>query len=67
MLGEKACVFVEPDGEGEVTLHAITAHLDAHRIAKNKWPERLELVAAMPLTPTNKIMKSKLRIPAPAG
>ena len=66
VLGEKACVFVEPDGEGEVTLEAIIAHLDAHRIARNKWPERLELVATMPLTPTNKIMKSKLGIPAPA-
>ncbi len=64
VLGEKACVFVQPSGRGEITLETITAHLDAHHIAKNKWPERLELIEAMPLTPTNKIMKSKLKVPA---
>ena len=60
VLGEKACVFVQPNGEAEIRLDAITAHLDAHQIAKNKWPERLEVIAAMPLTPTNKIIKGKL-------
>ena len=60
VLGEKACVFVQPSGAGEITLAAITNHLDIHQIAKNKWPERLELIEVMPLTPTNKIMKGKL-------
>ena len=60
VLGEKACVFVQPSGEAEIRLDAITAHLDAHQIAKNKWPERLEVIEAMPLTPTNKIIKGKL-------
>ena len=34
---------------------------DAAGIAKFKWPERMETVAAMPLTPTQKIMRGKLR------
>ena len=32
-------------------------------IAKNKLPERLVIVAEMPLTPTRKIIKSRLPIP----
>jgi cyclohexanecarboxylate-CoA ligase len=31
-----------------------------HGIAKVKWPERLEIVDEMPLTPTRKIMKGEL-------
>ena len=64
VLGEKACVFIQTTGDGSVTLEAIAAHLEEHHIAKNKWPERLELIDVMPLTPTNKIIKSKLRVPA---
>ena len=60
VLGEKACVFVQPSGTGAVTLDAITSHLDTNEIAKDKWPERLEIIEAMPLTPTNKIMKGRL-------
>ncbi len=60
VLGEKACCFaVAADGDAP-TLEELCAHLDDHKIAKNKWPERLELVAEMPLTPTRKVMKGKL-------
>ena len=30
------------------------------RVSKIRWPERLEIVAAMPLTPTRKIIKGEL-------
>jgi acyl-coenzyme A synthetase/AMP-(fatty) acid ligase len=30
-------------------------------MAKNYWPERLEIVEAMPRTPSGKIQKFKLR------
>jgi len=30
-------------------------------VAKFKWPERLELLQAMPLTPTQKVMRGRLR------
>ena len=36
------------------------AHLAAHQVAKQSWPEQLELVDAMPLTPTNKVIKGQL-------
>jgi non-ribosomal peptide synthetase component E (peptide arylation enzyme) len=39
------------------------AYLLGKNIAKNKLPERLVVVAEMPLTPTRKIIKSRLRLP----
>lgn len=62
VLGERACIVIQPVDGASPTLDAVTAHLDEYGIAKNKWPERLELVDAMPLTPTMKMIKSKLRI-----
>ena len=40
--------------------HFFADYLTGHDIAKNKLPERLELVDEMPLTPTRKIIKGKL-------
>ena len=37
--------------------------LDRAGVAKFKWPERLELIEAMPLTPTQKVMRGRLREP----
>jgi acyl-CoA synthetase (AMP-forming)/AMP-acid ligase II len=62
VLGEKACVFVQPaPGATAPTLAALTQALDAAGIARFKWPERVETLAAMPLTPTQKIMRGRLR------
>jgi cyclohexanecarboxylate-CoA ligase len=68
-LGEKACVFIQPvvhAAPGAValappTLADLTRVLDAMGVAKFKWPERLETIAVMPLTPTQKIMRGRLR------
>jgi acyl-coenzyme A synthetase/AMP-(fatty) acid ligase len=60
VLGERACLFVVPRGGQRPTLQELTAWLDAKGIAKFKWPERLELIEAMPLTPTQKIMRGRL-------
>ncbi|MGH8765074.1 MAG: AMP-binding enzyme, partial [Burkholderiales bacterium] len=61
-LGEKACVFIQPAPDAVApTLADITRALDEAGIAKFKWPERLETIAAMPLTPTQKIMRGRLR------
>jgi non-ribosomal peptide synthetase component E (peptide arylation enzyme) len=35
--------------------------LDRAGVAKFKWPERLEMIDAMPLTPTQKVMRGRLR------
>jgi acyl-CoA synthetase (AMP-forming)/AMP-acid ligase II len=60
VLGEKACCFAQPMPGKEITLDEICAYLTSHKIARNKLPERLELVDEMPLTPTRKIIKGKL-------
>jgi acyl-CoA synthetase (AMP-forming)/AMP-acid ligase II len=61
-LGERACVFVQPaTGAPAATLEAIMRELDRAGVAKFKWPERLELIEAMPLTPTQKVMRGRLR------
>ena len=64
ILGEKACVFVTLKIPSEkVTLQDLVDYLLQKNIAKNKLPERLEIVAEMPLTPTRKIIKGRLKIP----
>jgi acyl-coenzyme A synthetase/AMP-(fatty) acid ligase len=65
VLGEKACCFaVLRPGVAGVTLEELVAYLAVRNIAKMKFPERLVVVNEMPLTPTRKIIKSRLKIPA---
>jgi cyclohexanecarboxylate-CoA ligase len=60
-LGERACAFVVlADGE-ELDFAAMQAHLDAQRVTKTYWPERLETVPELPRTPSGKIQKYILR------
>ena len=62
VMGERACVFVQPaPGAPPATLAAVTGALDRAGVAKFKWPERLETIEAMPLTPTQKVMRGRLR------
>jgi len=64
VLGEKACAFISLRNPAqEVSLQELVDYLLGKDIAKNKLPERLVLVAEMPLTPTRKIIKGRLRIP----
>ena len=60
ILGERACLFVQLRLGESLTLDEVCAHLAEQGVAKVKWPERLETVDAMPMTPTRKIIKSKL-------
>jgi len=62
-LGERACAFVvlESDAEHDFDFEQMQRHLDANRVAKPYWPERLELVAELPHTPSGKIQKYLLR------
>ncbi|TMH45201.1 MAG: acyl--CoA ligase [Betaproteobacteria bacterium] len=67
VLGEKACAFVTlRPGCDAPSLDDVVRYLHAKEIAKNKLPERLVVVAEMPLTPTRKIMKGRLRLPEEA-
>jgi non-ribosomal peptide synthetase component E (peptide arylation enzyme) len=60
IMGEKACMFVQLRPGATLTLEDVCAHLADNGIAKMKWPERLETIDAMPMTPTRKIVKGEL-------
>ena len=60
VLGERGCVFVVSAPGDKVSLDDITRELEGAGIAKFKWPERLEFIDDMPLTPTQKIMRGRL-------
>jgi len=60
-LGERACAFVVPRPGEAPTFQEMTAFLAKEGMAKNYWPERLEVVESMPRTPSGKIQKFKLR------
>jgi len=61
-LGERACAFVTlKPGAPSLTLADIKTFLAENKMAKNYYPERLEIVAEMPRTPSGKIQKFKLR------
>ena len=61
VLGERACVYIELQPDSSITLEKICTWLAENDVAKMKWPEKLEIVAHMPLTPTRKIIKGALR------
>ncbi len=60
VMGERACCFAVLKPDAALTLDDIRAWLTQHEIGKTKWPERLEIVSEMPLTPTRKIKKGDL-------
>lgn len=60
-LGERACAVVVPRPGQSVDLPALTGFLASHKVARQYWPERLEVREALPTTPTGKIQKFKLR------
>ena len=60
-LGEIGCAFAVARGDGRVTLDGLCDWLLDRGIAKYKLPERLELVAEMPLGPSRKIDQETLK------
>jgi non-ribosomal peptide synthetase component E (peptide arylation enzyme) len=63
VLGEKACAFVVLRNPREpVALADLVEYLLQKNIAKTKLPERLVVLPEMPLTPTRKVIKGRLRI-----
>ena len=64
VLGERACCFVQlRPGAEPPTLDALIAYLSDKGIAKIKLPERLVVADELPLTPTRKVIKGRLKIP----
>ncbi len=60
VLVERGCAFVVPAGPPP-SLRQLTSFLEQQGLAKQKWPERLEIVDALPATPSGKVQKFKLR------
>ena len=75
-LGERLCVYIVPKPGEQPVLDDVRAHLEATGVAAFKQPDRLEIVAELPMTKVGKIDKKALRhdiadrltsTPAPAG
>jgi len=60
-LGERGCAFIVTKGNAALRLFELTEFLGAAGMAKQYWPERLEILPEMPRTPSGKIQKFKLR------
>jgi len=60
-LGELGCAFVSLKEGCRLDFEEMVAFLDEQKMAKQYLPERLEILDAMPHTPSGKIQKFKLR------
>jgi cyclohexanecarboxylate-CoA ligase len=60
-LQERVCAFVIPKPGPPPTLAELVAFLQARQIARQKLPERLEIVPGFPMTPSGMVRKYRLR------
>jgi cyclohexanecarboxylate-CoA ligase len=60
-LGERGCAFIVAKPGNTIDLAAMQAYLADCKMAKQFWPERVELVADLPRTASGKIQKFKLK------
>lgn len=60
-LGERSCAFVVPKPGQPPTLAELTAYLETRQVARQKFPERLEIVSELPMTPSGKVQTYRLR------
>ena len=60
-LGERGCAFIVPRPGSSIDLATVQAYLREARMAKQFWPERVEVVAELPRTASGKIQKFKLK------
>ena len=61
ILGERACVYVILQPGESLALEGLSRFLEEMRIARFKFPERLEVVERFPTTAVGKISKTALR------
>lgn len=60
-LGERACACVVLREGALLTLTDLMAYMAENAVAKNYWPERIEVLDALPKTPSGKVQKFRLR------
>ena len=59
-LGERVCAYVELQPGASLDLDEVKLFLSEQRVMRYKIPERLEIVDALPMTPTGKVKKDPL-------
>ena len=60
-LGERGCAFIVPHAGSTIDLAAVQDYLRDAKMAKQFWPERVEVVPELPRTASGKIQKFKLK------
>jgi cyclohexanecarboxylate-CoA ligase len=60
-LGERGCAFIVPRAGSAIDLATVQSYLRDAKMAKQFWPERVEIVPELPRTASGKIQKFKLR------
>lgn len=60
-LGEVVCAFLVLNNNVSLNISELCQRLSDGGLAKQKWPERIEVVDALPTTASGKIRKDKLR------
>jgi cyclohexanecarboxylate-CoA ligase len=60
-LGEAACAFVTLHDGATFAMDDLRALMEGSGLARQKCPERIEILDAMPMTPSGKIRKNVLR------
>jgi 2,3-dihydroxybenzoate-AMP ligase len=61
VLGEQTCAYLVLRPDETLDLPELSAYLEGRGVARFKWPERLEVVDALPVTNVGKVDKKKLR------
>jgi non-ribosomal peptide synthetase component E (peptide arylation enzyme) len=60
-MGEKVCAYVKVHQGLSLKFEEMIEFFEKHKITKQKWPERLEIVEDFPMTASGKIKKHILR------
>ncbi len=60
-LGERVCAFVSLKPGGSLSFEGMKSYLEQLQVARQYFPERLEIIEDLPRTPSGKIQKFKLR------
>lgn len=60
-MGERGCLYVTLVPGHSFDMDELRRYLDQQRMARQYWPERLEIREELPRTPSGKIQKFKLR------
>lgn len=61
LLGERACAYIQPKDNAELTFEGIIDFLKSQQASVLELPERIEFVDAMPFTQAQKLDKNALK------